>query len=68
MNETQDQIGDLENNIKKYPGRAATEKGLKKYEDNLRELKDNMKHNNIQNIGIREGEDRDHGIENLLKK
>ena len=40
-------------------------KDSKKYEDSLRELKDNMKCNNIQIIGIT-GEEKEQGIENLL--
>ena len=43
-------------------------KRLKKYEDSLRELQDNMKHNNIQIIGIPEGEQKEQGIENLFEK
>ena len=44
------------------------EKRLKRYEDSLRELRDNMKHNNIQIIGIPEGEQKEQGIENLFEK
>ena len=33
-----------------------------------RELQDNMKHNNIQIIGIPEGEEKEQGIENLSEK
>ena len=42
-------------------------KRLKKNEDNLRELQDNIKINNIHIIGISEGEEREQGIENLFK-
>ena len=44
------------------------EKRLKKHEDSLRELKDNMKCNNIRITGIPEGEEKEHGIEALLKE
>ena len=44
------------------------EKGLKKYEDSLRQLQDNTKCNNIQIIGMPEGEEREQGIENLFEK
>ena len=43
-------------------------KRLKKYEDSLRELQGNMKHNNTQIIGIPEGEEKEQGIENLSEK
>ena len=42
-------------------------KRLKKYEDSLRELQDNMKHNNIQIIGIPE-EEQEQGIETRFEK
>ena len=41
---------------------------LKKYEDSLRELEYNMKHNNIWIIGILEGEEKDEGIEKCFGK
>ena len=43
-------------------------KRLKKNEEGIRELQDNMKHNNICIIGIPEGEDEEQGIENLFEK
>ena len=43
-------------------------KRLKKYEDSLRELQDNMKHNNIWIIGIPEGEGKEQGIETRFEK
>ena len=42
-------------------------KRLKKNEEGLRELKDNMKHNNICIIGIPEVEEEEQGIENLFE-
>ena len=44
------------------------EKGLRKNEEGLREMQDNMKHNNICIIGIPEGEAEEQGIENLFEK
>ena len=44
------------------------EKRLRKNEDGLREMQDNMKHNNICIIGIPEGEEEEQGIENLFEK
>ena len=43
-------------------------KGVKKYEDSLRKLWDNRKHNDIQITGIPEGEEKEQGIETLLQK
>ena len=42
-------------------------KRLKKNEEGLRELQDNMKQNNIHIIGIPEGEE-EQGIENIFEK
>ena len=44
------------------------EKRLKKNEEELRELQDNIKCNNVHIIGISEGEDDDQGIEHLIQK
>ena len=43
------------------------EKRLRKNEEGIREMQDNMKHNNIRIIGIPEGEE-EQGIENLFEK
>ena len=40
----------------------------KQNEDSLRELQDNMKHNNIQILGIPEGEEKEQRIEHLFEK
>ena len=44
------------------------EKRLRKNEEGLREMQDNMKHNSICIIGIPEGEEKEQGIENLFEK
>ena len=44
------------------------EKRLRKNEEVIREIQDNMKHNNIRIIGIPEGEEEEQGIENLFEK
>ena len=41
---------------------------LGKNEEALREMQDNMKHNNIHVIGIPEGEEEEQRIENLFEK
>ena len=43
-------------------------KRLRKNEEGLREMQDNMKRNNIRIIGIPEGEEEEQGIENLFEK
>ena len=43
------------------------EKSLRKNEEGLREMQDNMKHNNIRIVGIPE-EEEEQGIENLFEK
>ena len=44
------------------------EKRLRKNEEAIREMQDNMKRNNIGIIGIPEGEEEEQGIENLFEK
>ena len=44
------------------------EKRLRKNEEGLREMQDNMKCNNIRIIGIPEGEEEEQVIENLFEK
>ena len=44
------------------------EKRLRKNEEGLREMQDNIKCNNIHIIGIPEGEEEEQGIENLFEK
>ena len=41
---------------------------LRKNEEGLREMQDNMKCSNIHIIGIPEGEEEEQGIENLFQK
>ena len=42
-------------------------KGIKRNEDNLRDLQDNVKHPNIQIIGVPEEEDKKKGHEKILE-
>ena len=44
------------------------EKRIRKNEEGLREMQDNLKRNNIRKIGIPEGEEEEQGIENLFEK
>ena len=45
-----------------------TEKRMKRIEDNLRDLRDNMKHTNIRIIGVPEEEERKKGTEKIFEK
>ena len=69
LDEAVDQIDELEDKVERNTQVEQLHKTrLKKYKDSLRELQDNMKHNNIQIIGIPEGEEKEQGIETLFEK
>ena len=53
---------------KKTQNEQENETRLRKNEEGLREMQDNMKPNNICVIGIPEGEEEEQGIENLFEK
>ena len=53
---------------KKTQKEQEKEKRLRKNEKVIREMQDNMKHNNIHIIGIPEGQEEEQGIENLFEK
>ena len=64
-----DRIRELEDKVEKNTQKEQKmEKKLRRNEEGLREMKDNMKHNNILTIGIPEGEEEEQGIENLFEK
>ena len=44
------------------------EKRMKRNEDSLRDLWDNIKHNNIRIIGVPDGEEREKGPEKVLQE
>ena len=44
------------------------EKRMKRNEDSLRDLWDNIKHTNIRIIGVREGEEREKGPEKIFEE
>ena len=65
----QDRINKLEDKVeKKTQKEQEKEKRLRKNEEAIREMQDNMKRKNICIIGIPEGEEEEQGIENLFKK
>ena len=62
-------ISELEDKVEKNTQKGQEkEKRLRKNEEGLREMQDNMKHNNIHIIGIAEGREEEKGIENLFEK
>ena len=68
LDEEEDWISELEDKVEKnIQKEQEKEKRLRKNEEGLREMQDNMKSNNIRTIGIPEREE-EQGIENLLKK
>ena len=65
----QDQISDLEEKVEKNTQKEQEkENRLRKNEEGLWEMQDNMKRNNIHITGIAEGEEEEQGIENLFEK
>ena len=69
LDEPEDRISELEDKVERNTQLEHLHiKKLKKYEDCLRELQGNMKRNNIQIIGIPEGEEKEQGIEKLFEK
>ena len=66
--EPEDWISKLEDKVERNTqNEQEKEKMLRKNEEGLREMQDNMKHNNIHIIGIPEGKG-EQGIENLFEK
>ena len=62
-------ISELEDKVEKNTqNEQEKEKRLRKNEEGLREMQDDMKCNNIPIIGIPEGEQEEQGIENLFEK
>ena len=69
LDEAEDWISELEEKVEKNTqNEQDKEKRHRKNEEGLREMQDNMKHNNIRTIGIPEGEEEEQGIENLAEK
>ena len=69
ITEAEEQISDLEDRMVEFTAVGQNkEKGMKRNEDSLRDLWDNIKHNNILIIGVPEGEEREKGPEKYLKR
>ena len=67
LDEAEGWVSDLEDRKKETPNQSR-KKRIKKNEDSLRDLGDNMRHNNIHIIGILEGEERKQGTNKLVEE
>ena len=64
ITEAEERISDLEDTIVEIATTGQNkEKRMKRNEDSLRDLWDNIKHNNVRIIGVPEGEEREKGPE-----
>ena len=69
ITEEEERISDLENRMVEFTAAEQNkEKIVKRNEDSLRDLRDNIKRNNIHIIGVPEGEEREKGLRKYLKK
>ena len=66
INNKKERISNLEDRVVKITD-AEQKKIMKRNEDSLRDLWENIKHTNIHIIGVPEGEERDKGAENILE-
>ena len=69
MNNAEEWISDLEDKIMEITQSGQwTENQMKKHESNIRDLWNNIKHDNLFLIGIPKGEEREKGIENVFEE
>ena len=67
--EAEEQINHLEDGMVEITAtKENLERRMKRNEDNLKDLQDNIKHNNICIIGVPEGEEREKGPEKILEE
>ena len=66
INNKKERISNLEDRVVKITD-AEQKKIMKRNEDSLRDLWENIKHTNIHIIGVPEREERDKGAENILE-
>ena len=68
IEEAEDHISELEDKVgKNTQTQQQLERILKKHEESLKELWDNIKRNNIHIIGVQEGEEEEQRIENMFE-
>ena len=69
ITEAEERISDLEDRMVECTAAEQTkEKRMKRNEDSLRDLWDNIKHNNIRIIAVPEGEEREKGPEKIFEE
>ena len=69
ITDTEEQISDLEDRkVESTAAEQNKEKRMKRNEDSLRDLWDNVKHNNILIIGVPEKEEREKGPEKIFEE
>ena len=69
ITEAEEWISDLEDRMREFTAREQNkEKGMKRNEDSLRDLWNNIKCNNIHIIGVPEGEERAKGPEKIFEE
>ena len=68
ITEAEDWINDLEDRMVEFTAvEQNKERRMKRNEDSLRDLWDNIKRNNIHIIGVPEGEEREKGPEKIFE-
>ena len=68
ITEAEDRISDLEDRMVEFTAMEQNkEKRMKRNEDSLRDLWDNIKHTNIRIIGVPEGGERERTKENIWR-
>ena len=69
ITKAQERISDLEDRMVEFTaGEQNKEKRMKRNDESLRDLWDNIKCNNIRIIGFPEGEERDRGLEKIFEE
>ena len=69
ITETEERISDLEDRMVEFTAAEQNkEKRMKRNEDSLRDLWDNIERNNICTIGVPEGEEREKGPEKIFEE
>ena len=69
MNNAEEQISDLKDRIIEITESGPqTENPMKKHERIIKDLRDNIKWDNLHIVGIPEGEEREEGIENIFEE
>ena len=69
ITEAEEQISDLEDRMVEFTATEQNkEKRMKRNEDSLRDLWDNIKRTNIRIIGVPEGEEREKGPEKIFEE